>query len=62
MIDLEALRQEIRGMTRKTLLYKVLKEELNALGYWKLKDRGIAADKIGSVKAPKGYGSVEGGW
>ena len=27
-------------MTRETKLYKVLKEELTALGYWKCKVRG----------------------
>ena len=40
MIDLEELRLEIRGLKRHQKLYKVLKEELSKLGYWKLKSRG----------------------
>jgi len=39
-IDLEQLRIEIRGMRRYHRLYKVLKEELVARGYWKLHSRG----------------------
>ena len=30
----------IRRMTRETKLYKLLKEELTAQGYWKAKPRG----------------------
>ena len=40
LVDLEALRYAIRGMTRKTALYRVLKEELTACGYWKARPRG----------------------
>lgn len=40
MIDLEELRQAIREMTRKQALYRVLKEELTAQGYWKARPRG----------------------
>ena len=40
MVDLEELRQEIRGLTRRKRLYKLLKEELTAQGYWKAKPRG----------------------
>ena len=36
----EALRQEIKGMTPRTKLYKVLKGELKALGHWKDQPRG----------------------
>jgi len=39
-IDIEQLRKEIRTMNRRQLLYKVLKEELGRLGYWKLRARG----------------------
>ena len=36
----ELLRDEIRTMTRHSPIYKVLKEELSVLGYWKNKPRG----------------------
>ncbi|GAH54048.1 unnamed protein product, partial [marine sediment metagenome] len=39
-IDLEQLRVEIRELNRTKKLYKVLKEELSKLGYWKLRGRG----------------------
>ena len=39
-IDISELRQTIRTMTRKSLLYKALKEELLSLGYWRNKPRG----------------------
>lgn len=39
-IDLEQLRIEIRQLNRTKKLYKVLKEELSQLGYWKLRGRG----------------------
>jgi len=39
-IDLDQLRREIRQMNRRQALYKVLKEELGRLGYWKLRARG----------------------
>lgn len=34
------LRSSIRTMTRHSPIYKVLKEELSVLGYWKNKPRG----------------------
>lgn len=36
----ELLRSEIQHMTRHSPIYKVLKEELSTLGYWKNKPRG----------------------
>ena len=44
LVDLAALRLAIRAMTRKQALYRVLKEELTALGYWKQKGRGRPFD------------------
>ena len=44
-IDLEQLRLEVRGMTRQKGIYKVLREELTALGYWKQQPRGIPFKK-----------------
>ena len=38
--QLEYLRQSIRRMTRASGLYKALKQELSALGYWKNLKRG----------------------
>lgn len=40
MVDIGKLRREIRKMSRRSKLYKALKEELTALDYWKLKRRG----------------------
>lgn len=40
MANIEYLRVMIRRMTRETKLYKLLKEELTAQGYWKAKPRG----------------------
>ncbi|KKM73261.1 hypothetical protein LCGC14_1412300 [marine sediment metagenome] len=40
MVDLDALRQEIKQMDRHSLIYRVLKEELTVLGYWKMRARG----------------------
>jgi hypothetical protein len=39
-INLEQLRIEIRLLNRHKKLYRVLKEELGKLGYWKLRGRG----------------------
>ena len=40
MVNIDELRDEIRGLSRRKRLYKVLKEELSILGYWKNKTRG----------------------
>jgi len=40
MVNIEDLRQEIRGISRRKRLFKVLKEELSVLGYWRNKSRG----------------------
>jgi len=37
---LDWLRMAIRKMTFRQEIYKVLREELSALGYWKNKPRG----------------------
>ena len=39
-IDIEQLRKEIRELNRTKILYRVLKDELSLLGYWKNKERG----------------------
>jgi hypothetical protein len=39
-IDLDQLRKEIRYLSRNKALYKVLHEELTAIGHWKNKPRG----------------------
>jgi predicted ArsR family transcriptional regulator len=39
-INLNQLRIEIQYMTVRRQLYKVLKEELTKLGYWKKRKRG----------------------
>jgi hypothetical protein len=39
-INLDNLRTAIRSMKRYSLIYKLLKEELSKLGYWKNRQRG----------------------
>jgi len=40
MLDLDELRQAIRNMTRQQGIYKVLRDELTAKGYWRKLPRG----------------------
>ena len=54
-INLERLREEIRVMTRSHLIYKVLKEELSRLGFWKSKPRGNPKK---GYQVSKGRGNV----
>jgi hypothetical protein len=42
MIDLEELARQIQEMNYTDPLYKVLKQELSARGWWKNKPRGKA--------------------
>ncbi len=37
----EQLREGIRRMTRKTRLWRILKDELSACGHWKNLPRGV---------------------
>lgn len=55
-IDTDQLREEIRHMHRWNKLYKALKEELSALGFWKAKPRGNPSKggKISWAKRNKG--------
>lgn len=41
-LDLNELAKQIRTMTRQKALYKVLKTELGAQGYWKNKSRPVS--------------------
>ena len=41
-IELDRLRTEIRHMSVRSSLYKLLKEELSARGWWKNRDRGTS--------------------
>ena len=36
----QIFRHYLRRMTRKQKLYRILKEELSALGYWRRRKRG----------------------
>lgn len=40
MMDLDDLRAAIKGMTPRKSLFKVLKQELQGLGYWQNRPRG----------------------
>ena len=44
-LDLEQLRIEIRSMSPRSKLYKLLVEELSSLGHWKFLTRGKAGFK-----------------
>ena len=39
-IDIDQLRKEIREMNRWNILYKALKQELSAIGFWHNRPRG----------------------
>ena len=41
-LDLFQLVKEIRNMNYRQKIYKVLKQELTSLGYWRVKGRGDA--------------------
>lgn len=41
------LRNDLRKLTRRTKLYRILKEELQAHGWWKNKSRGRHKRKKG---------------
>lgn len=41
-IDIEALREGIKGLKRGSKLYITLKTELSLIGHWKNKARGMA--------------------
>ncbi len=53
----EILCLEIRKMTRSSPLYKLLKEELTALGHWKNKPRGNP--KAGYLKSLINFNQVK---
>lgn len=40
MLDMKELRTAIQRMDRHSTLYKVLRDELTLLGYWRKKPRG----------------------
>ena len=54
MIDLQELTFQIRSMSTRSALYKVLKAELGARGWWKNKARWKPpkGTKVGVIKAP----------
>jgi hypothetical protein len=52
-MELDSLRAAIRSMTPRTQLFKVLKEELTALGYWRNKPRGNPAKGFKVMKGEK---------
>ena len=45
-IDLDQLRFEIKNMSPRSKLYKVLEEELSLKDHWKKKSRGKFSRKI----------------
>ena len=52
---IEQLRQKIRKMSHRSQVYKALKTELSALGYWRNKPRGNPAKGFQA-----GYGKHKG--
>lgn len=50
-INIDILRSRIQRMTPKTKLFRVLKQELSGLGYWKNRPRG---KNIAEIKAERG--------
>ena len=52
-IDTDQLRVEIRGLKRHQKLYRVLKEELSKLGFWRNRPRGDPAKGLKTMKEHK---------
>lgn len=42
-INEQELRERVRKMSRQSRIYRILKEELSVLGYWKARKRGDSA-------------------
>jgi hypothetical protein len=49
-VDLDQLRIEIRAMTRTHALYRLLRDELSALGFWRNRPRGNPAKGFRKMK------------
>jgi len=54
MIDLKELRVAIQNMTYQQGLYKILRDELKAKGYWRSKPRGNPKLGYQNMKSKKG--------
>ncbi len=54
LVNLAKLREAIRHMTYQQGIYKVLREELTALGYWRNKPRGDPSKGYRAMKEKKG--------
>ena len=52
-VDLYQLRIELRKLERHQKLYKLLKEELTTLGFWRVKPRGDPAKGLAVMKERK---------
>ncbi len=50
-LPLDQLRLEIRGMTARHALYRVLRDELRARGYWRARRRGNPAKAYQRMQA-----------
>ncbi len=52
-LNYDRLRLEIRNMNRQKMIYKVLKEELSVLGFWRNRERGNP--KLGYIMRGKDH-------
>jgi len=52
-LNLEQLRLEIRDMTRTHALYRLLRDELTLLGFWRARPRGDPAKAYRVMKQGK---------
>lgn len=55
--ELERFRQLIRGMSHDSAIYRMLRDELKTLGYWKAKPRGDA--RLGFLTANQAKPSID---
>jgi len=53
-IDFEQLRKEIKVMSVRSELYKVLRDELTKIGFWKKRQRGKPNYNLKSNKNDRG--------
>ena len=49
-INLKQLTEEIRTMNRQNALYRVLRDELTALGFWRQRPRGNPSKGYAAMK------------
>lgn len=53
-LDLDQLIVELRHLNRHQALYRILRDELSKLGFWRVRPRGNPSKGFKAMKAHKG--------